>query len=403
MSDDNPCSAQPSAAISSGAPTPGTSQNKKPKSRFAAQVVLEGLLAYADVKIGGTRPWDVLIRNERFYGRVLREGTLGLGESYMDGWWDCEAIDEMCFRVIRARLDERVDLNFRNAAWAVMSALINLQSKYRSRVVGRRHYDLGNELFAAMLDPAMQYSCAYFQGTRDIGEAQKLKMDLICRKLGLQRGMRLLDTGCGWGGLARYAAQQYGCEVVGITISVEQQRYAADLCSGLPIEIRLQDYRDVSEPFDRIVSVGMLEHVGSKNYRRYMEVAGRCLHDGGLFLCHAICDSQTSSYPDPWITRYIFPNSMLPSASQVTRAAEGLFVLEDAHNFGADYSLTLRAWESNFRRSWECFQSSYGERFYRMWRFYLLSCAGAFQARSIQLFQFLFSKGGVVGGYSSAR
>jgi cyclopropane-fatty-acyl-phospholipid synthase len=206
--------------------------------------------------------------------------------------------------------------------------------------------------------------------------------------------MDLLDIGCGWGGLAKHAAKHYRCRVVGITISEQQCSYASELCQGFPVEIRLQDYRDLKERFDRIVSVGMLEHVGAKNYRNYMEIVARCLQDDGVALCQTIAGNWSSTYTDPWITRYIFPNSMLPSAAQVTRAAEKLFVLEDVQNLGADYEKTLLAWERNFSRSWDRFKGCYGERFCRMWRYYLLTCAGAFRARDLQVFQFLFSKGG---------
>ncbi len=365
---------------------------------------LQEALASADIAIGGSRRWDIHVHDERLYGRLLCDGTLGLGEAYMDGWWDCEAIDEMFFRALRGRLYEHLARNFRVVLAAAGSMVLNLQTKRRAGRVARQHYDLGNDFFEAMLDPAMQYSCAWFQNTADLATAQRLKMDLICRKLGLQPGMRLLDIGCGWGGLAKYAAQQFGCTVVGITISREQQSYAQTSCRGLPVEVRLQDYRDITEPFDRVASVGMMEHVGCRNYRRYLEVAGRCLkEDGGLFLCQTIGGVESSTYADPWITKYIFPNSMLPSASQVARAAEGLLVLEDAHVLSGHYDLTLLAWEERFRRSWPRFQSRYGERFHRMWRYYLLGCAGAFRARSIQLYQFVFSKDGVVGGYSAIR
>lgn len=218
-------------------------------------------------------------------------------------------------------------------------------------------------------------------------------MDLICRKLGLNEGTRLLDIGCGWGGLARHAARNYGCHVVGITVSEKQRSYAAESCRGLPVKILLQDYRDLTERFDRIVSVGMLEHVGAKNYRRYMRTVFRSLRDGGVFLCQSIAGNWHRAYTDPWITKYIFPNSMLPSAGQMAQAAERLFVLEDLQNLGADYERTLLAWERNFARSWNRFEARYGERFYRMWRFYLLSCAGAFRARGLQVYQVLFSKG----------
>jgi cyclopropane-fatty-acyl-phospholipid synthase len=146
-----------------------------------------------------------------------------------------------------------------------------------------------------------------------------------------------------------------------------------------------------------------MEHVGYKNYRAYLQAAARCLEPGGLFLCHTIGGTESKVRSDRWLTRYIFPDSMLPSAAQVTRAAEGLFVLEDVHNMGPHYDRTLVAWERNFRRAWERFHSRYGERFGRMWHYYLMSCAGAFRARDIELFQFVFAKGGVPGGYATVR
>jgi cyclopropane-fatty-acyl-phospholipid synthase len=384
---------------------PATTEFAVPQSRLASlpKAIVTELLALADIRIDGDRPWDIRVKEDRFYHRFVSDGTLGLGESYMDGWWECDALDEMCFRAVRAQIGKRIRLNLKSIISVVSSVIFNLQSKRRARQVGHMHYDLGNDFFEAMLDPSMQYSCAYFKGTADLAKAQSLKLDLICRKLGLQREMRLLDIGCGWGGLAKFAAQRYGCSVVGITISQEQYEYAAAACRDLPIEIRLQDYRDLSESFDRVVSVGMMEHVGYKNYRRYMIAAHRCLSDEGLFLCHSIGGLESITNSDPWLTRYIFPNSMLPSAAQVTRATEGLFVLEDVHNFGAYYDKTLMAWDANFRESWHRFKDRYGERFFRMWRFYLLSCAGAFRARNIQLFQFVLSKGGALDGYASVR
>ncbi len=357
-----------------------------------AQNLLSDCLAVAGIHVNGTRPWDIAVHDDRFFGRVLAFGTLGLGESYMDGWWDCEALDEMCCRAIRARLDRRFAFRLPNV-WAMVSALfMNQQTIRQSRKVGRVHYDLSNDFFEAMLDPNMQYSCALFAEGDDLASAQLRKLDWICERLRLRPGLRLLDIGCGWGGLARYAARQYGCQVVGITISREQFRYAQRWCRELDVEIQLRDYREVTERFDRVVSVGMVEHVGYKNYHTYMRAAVRSLGEDGLFLCQGICGNVSRVHTDPWIKRYIFPNSVLPSVACLTRAAEGVFVLEDIKNIGPNYDPTLLAWEQNFRRAWSRFADRYGERFRRMWRFYLLSCAGAFRARSLQVFSMLFSK-----------
>jgi cyclopropane-fatty-acyl-phospholipid synthase len=357
-----------------------------------AENVMTNLLAFADIRINGARPWDIQVHDRRFFSRVLASGTLGFGESYMDGWWDCDALDEMCCRAIRAGLEKRFAFRLPNV-WALLTALLaNQQTPRRSRKVGRVHYDLSNDFFEAMLDPNMQYSCALFGEGDNLASAQLRKLDWICDRLRLRPGLRLLDIGCGWGGLARYAAQHYGCQVVGITISRKQFRYAQRWCHGLDVEIQLRDYREVTERFDRVVSVGMVEHVGHKNYRTYMRAAAGSLGKNGLFLCQGICGDSSRVHADPWITRYIFPNSVLPSIARLTHAAEGVFIVEDVKNIGLNYDPTLLAWEENFRRAWPRFADHYGERFRRMWRFYLLSCAGAFRARSLQVYSILFSK-----------
>jgi len=346
----------------------------------------------ADVEIDGDKPCDIRVHDDRFYERVLRDGTLGFGEAYMLGWWDCDDIEEMCARAIRSGIEDTLSPSPRALADMALAMLLNLQTRSRSKVVARRHYDLGNDFFGAMLDPAMQYSCAYFHGTTDLTRAQELKMELICKKLNVRPGDHLLDIGCGWGGLARFAAENHGCRVTGITISAEQQAYAEAHCEGLPIEIRLQDYRDADGSYDAIASVGMFEHVGPKNHRTFMESVRNLLKPDGLFLCHTITGNTTGGRSDRFISRHIFANSAIPSATQVLQAAEGLFVNEDMHNLGPYYVPTLRAWEAGFMRSIEEFRIRFGEEFVRMWRFYLLSCSAAFQARRLQVFQFLFSR-----------
>ncbi len=361
-------------------------------------------LQRADVRVDGSRPWDILIRDPRTFVRILTEGSLGAGESYMDGWWDCERLDEMLFRVFRAQLDQTTP---RLASqWLRLLALVrNPQSPRRAFQIGRAHYDLGDDLFRAMLGPRMIYSCAYWGSEDDLGRAQERKLDLVCRKLGLERGMRVLDIGCGWGGAARYAAERYGVSVVGITVSQHQAEAAREHCRGLPVEIRLQDYRSPleSRPFDRIFSIGMFEHVGVRNYRVYLETVRRLLAPDGLFLLHTIGTNLSVTATDPWIERYIFPNSMLPSAAQIAAATDGRWVIEDWHGFGPHYDRTLLTWQKNFDEAWPLLRARYGEAFRRMWNFYLLSSAAAFRARRNQLWQILLSPRGIVGGCAAIR
>lgn len=368
---------------------------------------VEKLLSLADVRLDGERPWDLHVDDERFHARVLAQGSLGLGESYMEGWWNTPSLDALLTHLLIADLDQKVR-GWGVALDALRARITNLQSRRRSFQVGERHYDLGNDLYRAMLGRRMVYSCGYWRDRdgaplHDLDAAQEAKLDLVCRKLGLRPGMRVLDIGCGWGEALKFAAQRYGISGVGVTISREQAAFARELCSGLPIEIRLQDYRELDERFDRAFSLGMFEHVGVKNYRTYFEVAQRCLDDDGLFLLHTIGTNRSVIHTDPWIGKYIFPNSMLPSAAQIATASEGLFVLEDWHNFGADYEKTLKAWRENVERAWPTLDARYDERFRRMWRFYLSASMATFRSRHSQLWQLMLSPRGVQGGYVAPR
>lgn len=364
---------------------------------------VQGLLDEADVRIDGDRPWDIQVHESQFYRRVLSGGSIALGESYVDGWWDCEALDRFFYRILRAHIPEKARTSWKTWAYGLRARLFNLQSRSRAEQVGKEHYDLGNDLFERMLDPRMVYSCGYWREADTLAEAQTAKLDLACRKLGLEPGMRVLDIGCGWGSFAKYAAKAYGVEVLGITISEEQRKLASERTEGLDVEIRFQDYRELEETFDRIVSIGMFEHVGYKNYPTYMEVVRRCLAEDGLSLLHTIGSRTSEKSGDPWMEKYIFPNGMLPSVRQIADASEGKLVVEDWHNFGVDYDRTLMAWYENFLEHWDELDDEYGERFYRMWVYNLLMNAGAFRARWNQLWQIVLSVDGVEGGYRSVR
>lgn len=369
----------------------------------SSKQVVETIAKGADIQINGGRLWDIQVHNEAFYDRVLKEPSLGLGESYVEGWWDAEAIDESLYRIIRSK----VEANFKpswSVIWAYVKAKVfNRQSRSSSMQVIDQHYQLGNDLYEMMLDSLMTYSCGYWKEAKTLDEAQRAKYDLIAQKLGLKKGMKVLDIGCGWGGFAKFIAERYGVSVVGITLSHNQAEYAKKMCANLPVEVRVQDYRDVDEKFDRIVEIGMFEHVGVKNYRTFMEKVHHCLKDDGLVMLHTIGSNESHLIGDPWIDKYIFRGGQLPSIAQIGSAIEGLFVMEDWHNFSSDYDKTLMAWHSNFERNWHTIQHCYSQAFYRMWRYYLLSCAACFRARHIQLWQVVLSKYGVLGGYQSVR
>lgn len=354
--------------------------------------IVSRIIGLAGIAVNGDRPFDLKVYNDGFYGRVLAKKNLGLGESYMDNWWDCSALDQFIAKILQINLRKHLKQDWTTAWEIIKAAALNLQRPTLSFRVGEMHYDIGNDLYRRMLDKRMQYSCAFFKDTVDLDEAQEAKLRLICEKLALGPKMKIIDIGCGFGGFARYAAENYGVTVVGYTISKEQAKFAEEYCKGVPVTIRLEDYRKATGCFDRVISIGMMEHVGYKNYRTYMKVASNLLKDDGIAFIQTIGSNMSSIICNPWTTKYIFPNSMLPSMAQLAKAIEGLFVMEDWQNFGQYYDKTLMAWHSNFTRAWPELKKNYGERFYRMWEYYLLSSAGGFRSRSMQLWQIVMTK-----------
>lgn len=359
-----------------------------------SETIIRKLFAVAGITINGPEPHDPQIHDNKFYHRLLQDGSLGFGESYMDGWWDCRDLTELTGRLFAADVDKILKGNWRAALFVLRTRWLNLQKTSRAFQVGEKHYDIGNDLYRAMLDRRMVYSCGYWREAIDLDAAQTAKLDLICRKLELEPGMTVLDLGCGWGALGKFAAENYGVQVLGVTVSRNQVELGRELCRGLPVEFQLMDYRQVSGTYDRVVSVGFFEHVGHRNYHTYMEITARCLKENGIALLHTIGSNISKTYSSRWLQKYIFPNSMIPSIAQIGKALEGRLVMEDWHNFGPDYERTLAAWYANFEIAWSTLKSTYDERFRRMWRLYLNSAAGSFRYRVEQLWQIVLTKPG---------
>lgn len=367
------------------------------------KISIERLLSEAGIVIDGKEPCDIRIKNQKFYERVLRDGSIGLGESYMECWWECDALDEFFCKLFSKEIEKGFSDNYRTNLQLLKAKLFNLQTKSKSQSAIVSHYDIGNDLYGKMLDPLMMYSCGYWQNVTTLAEAQEQKLKLICEKLHLKPNQKVLDIGCGWGGFAYYAAKNYKVNVIGITLSKSQQEIAKNRCSGLNVEIRFQDYRDINEKFDRIVSIGMLEHVGYKNYNRFMETINRNLTDTGICLLHFIGGNETNLIVDGWINKYIFPNGLIPSLAQIGKAMENQLVVEDLHNIGIHYDQTLMAWYNNFINSWDELKDNYNNTFYLKWTYYLMSSAASFRSRRLNLWQIIARKSGPLMEYQPVR
>jgi cyclopropane-fatty-acyl-phospholipid synthase len=360
-----------------------------------------GALADHGITVNGPNPWDPQIHNPDFWNRLFAQGTLGLGEAYMDGWWDAEDLAEFFSRVMGIDKLMRPSLNL---IWQVVQArFLNMQTISRSRRVAKMHYS-ETEAYKASLDSRMTGSCGYWpEGVTSLDAAQEAKLDLVCRKVGLKPGQTVWDIGCGWGAFMGFAAEKYGANCVGVTVSPDQAAYGRERYKHLPVEFQVKDYREFEGKADHIVSMGMFEHVGYKNFRTYFETARRVIKDDGLFMLHTIGSKYSTRTIEPWLEKYIFPGGVIPSMAQIGTGLDGLFAIIDVHNIGPHYDKTLVAWYDKFDANWPKERDAGGERFYRLWKYYLLCCAGAFRARALQVWQFVLSTNGVPDGYVTQR
>ncbi len=361
-----------------------------------SEASLRTILQKADLELNGSGPGDPQILDDRAYSMIASGGSLAIGEAYMDKLWDCSDLSVLISRIHEKKIYRDI-VALDHLPLIIKGVFSNLQSRARSFMVAREHYDLGDDLYTAMLDKRMVYTSGMWKGASSLEEAQERKLDQVCQKLALQSGDRLLDIGCGWGSLMKFAAENYGVRAVGLTVSEGQTALGRKMCEGLPVEFIIQDYREYydAEGFDHVASIEMIEAVGPKNFRTYFEKAHELLRPGGHFFLQAIGSEDAVPKADRWMDKYIFRNGILPSLPQIERASRGLFNFEYLDNIGPDYDPTLMAWWERFDAAYPTLKANnpvYDERFYRMWKFYLQSCAGLFRAKVTHDWHILFSK-----------
>ncbi|RYF28984.1 MAG: cyclopropane fatty acyl phospholipid synthase [Chloroflexi bacterium] len=374
----------------------------------ALEKTVNELLKHADIEIGGSRPHDIQIHNNDLYARVLRDRELGLGESYMDGWWTSERPDQTIVKLLTADLGSKIKPNAAMiasaAATLAKSKLSNSYTLARSKKNAEFHYNIGNDLYELMLDPYMQYTCGYWKGAKNLAQAQENKLKLVCEKLKLKKGMTILEMGCGWGGFSEYAARNYGVKVTAVNTSSEQVKIARERTKGLDVKIVHKDYREVTGQFDRVVSIGMLEHVGLKEYPAFFKQCNELLKPGGIMLHHTIgCNTPQTTASFSWLGKYIFPGGYVPTMFEVLEPAQKYFAIEDVQNIGPDYDKTLLAWHQNFTKNYSKISDKYDEKFYKMWEYYLLMCAAGFRTRNTHLWQFVMTRHEVSERYDAPR
>ncbi len=348
----------------------------------------------------------MIVHDDAVFARILHDASLGVGETYMEGLWDVE--DDRLTDFMGILMSNALAEHVKEDAGLAMRIVVQRArtmplSAARSRRNVAHHYDLGNAFYALWLDPTMTYSCAYQEREQDdLATMQFQKYERISRKLQLSPGDRLVDIGCGWGGMLTHAASRYGVSGTGVTLSTEQRQLAMQSVlrdgHGRQIDIRLEDYRELRGTFNKFVSIGMFEHVGARYYRTYCRKGADLLEDGSIGLLHTIgMTGDPHARTDPWVTKYIFPGGYLPHLEQIVSALnEAGLTVAHVENWKPHYAVTLRKWRENFVENIDRIRAlgpQYDTRFLRMWDYWLQSSEASFSFGDSQLYQVLFYKG----------
>ncbi len=376
-----------------GAGWTGVASSEPGRIATGAGALVEEMVHGAGIEVGT----EMIVNDPSLWSEWASGSVLAIGETYMQGKWDAPRLDQVMAKLasMPAADKRKIFSSWRAKALLALNAAFNPQRRSRERKVIDEHYELGTDFFRSWLDENMQYTCGFWKDATTLDEAQLSKMRLIGEKLNLRPGMRVLDIGCGWGGLGRFLIREYGVDVTGVTISETQAQFCRDAAVAENMkesfEVVEKSYRDVSGKWDRITVVGMLEHVGPKNYSHFFDRCYRSLTDNGLMLLHVIGSNMSQEIlRDEWTTKYIFANGTLPSIAQIAKTVEKKLVIEDLQNCGPDYDRTLMAWYDNFQKVKG--DLDLHPTFIRMWEFFLLYSAAGFRERKTQLWQFVMSK-----------
>jgi cyclopropane-fatty-acyl-phospholipid synthase len=371
-----------------------------------AEKGLKLLLAGADIEVGRSPSAEIIVHDDSFYRDVLTTGSLGLGDSYIDGKWDCEKIDELIYKILTLGIHQKLAPVY-NIAGEIKRRALNLQSRERAKQVIEEHYDLPSEFYASFLDPYFQYTCARFEGTADLDKAQEIKMGNICKKLGLKAGDKVMDIGGGWGGLAHFMASNCGVEPTVVTLSKTQAEHIKRT-RGDEIKVQLCDYRDIPDElngrFDAVTAVGILEHIGHQNYADFMGAVDRVLKPSGKLLIHTLYTPQSRPVSNAWLHKHIFPNGELAPREMIEENLSSDFEPADGPNgeksteepafedITPNYFPTLHTWKDRLTESQKAGKINLSEREFRKWIYYFMSCAGAIKAGHMRVGQFLYGK-----------